>query len=252
MRACVTCSKQKSPISACGAGFFACALLFPTIASAHDVITTKITWSREISRLVFQRCVSCHRDGGMAFALTTYEQARPWAKAIKEEVDERRMPPWGAVKGFGEFKDDRGLTQEQIELIDNWVEGGAPEGDPALLPKLPDAAPAPAAAKTAAEIIVDGKLRLAAPLTVEGIRPESVPEGTSLKAIAERPDGSIEPLLWLYNYKPQFAHAYFYAKPLRFPAGTTVEIAPASAGTVALLTSPGALNPAISARKKAP
>src|SRR5205085_2541589 len=90
---------------------------------------------REISRLFYQRCSSCHRDGGNAFALTTYEQARPWAKAIKEEVNERRMPPWGAVKGFGEFRDDQGLTQEQIELINDWVEGGAPEGDPALLPK---------------------------------------------------------------------------------------------------------------------
>ena len=68
----------------------------------------------------------------------TYAEARPWAAAIKEEVLERRMPPWGAVKGFGEFKDDQGLTQEQIELIADWVEGGAPEGDPKLLPKVPE------------------------------------------------------------------------------------------------------------------
>ena len=57
--------------------------------------------------------------------------------AIKEEVLERRMPPWGAVKGFGQFQDDQGLTQEQIGLIADWVEGGAPEGDPALPPKAP-------------------------------------------------------------------------------------------------------------------
>ena len=67
----------------------------------------------------------------------TYEEARPWAKAIKEEVLARRMPPWNAVKGFGDFKNDRGLTQEQIEMLADWVEGGAPEGDPAYLPKAP-------------------------------------------------------------------------------------------------------------------
>ena len=85
-------------------------------SSAHDVITTPITFSREISRLVNLRCAVCHREGGSAFSLLTYEQARPWAKAIKEEVLERRMPPWGAVKGFGDFKDDQGLTEEQIKM----------------------------------------------------------------------------------------------------------------------------------------
>ena len=55
-------------------------------ASAHDVITTKVTWTREISRLMFKRCTSCHREGGSSFPLTTYQEARPWAKAIKEEA----------------------------------------------------------------------------------------------------------------------------------------------------------------------
>src|SRR5580692_11963623 len=104
---------------------------------AHDIITTKITWTKEISRLVYKRCASCHREGGSAFSLLTYDEARPWAKAIKEEVLERRMPPWEAVKGFGEFRDDRGLTQEELETISSWVEGGAPEGDPKYLPRQP-------------------------------------------------------------------------------------------------------------------
>src|SRR4051794_40931879 len=64
------------------------ALLLASVLPAlgHDVITTKITWSREISRIVYARCLTCHRDGGRAFSLTTYVEARPWAKAIKEEV----------------------------------------------------------------------------------------------------------------------------------------------------------------------
>src|SRR3954452_12526433 len=118
-------------------------ILFACAASAHDPITTKLTWSREVSRIIYKHCASCHRDGGTAMSLLTYEEARPWAKAIKEEVLERRMPPWGAVKGFGDFKNDQGLTQEQIELITDWVEGGAPGGDPSLLPKLPSSARAP-------------------------------------------------------------------------------------------------------------
>ena len=203
---------------------------------AHDVITTKITWSREISRLVYSRCASCHREGGSAFSLVTYEEARPWAKAIKEEVNERRMPPWGAVKGFGEFRDDQGLTQEQIELINDWVEGGAPEGDAARMPHLPDFSVKPEAPKVRSVALVDGRLTLKTEMTVEGVTPDNVPEGTTLQLIAERPDGSIEPMLWLYNYKPQFQHPYFYKQPLTFPAGTKVEVVPKSAGTLGLLS----------------
>jgi hypothetical protein len=213
-----------------------CSVLLPVVR-AHDVITTKITWSREIARLVYNRCASCHRDGGTAFSLTTYEAARPWAKAIKEEVNERRMPPWGAVKGFGDFRDDQGLTQEQIELINDWVEGGAPEGDPARMPSLPDFSIKPALPAIGSEVIVDGRLTLTKRITVEGIRPSNVPEGTTLQVIAERPDGSIEPMLWLYNYKPKFQHPYFYKHALSFDAGTKIEVVPASAGALALLTS---------------
>ncbi len=70
----------------------------------------------------------------MAFSLATYKDARPWAKAIGEEVLQRRMPPWGAVKGFGDFRNDQGLTAEQLELIVDWEEGGAPEGEEKDMP----------------------------------------------------------------------------------------------------------------------
>src|SRR5690349_3846066 len=105
------------------------------ITSGHDIITTPITFSREVSRVLYSHCVECHHQGGMAFSLATYQEARPWAKAIQEEVLQRRMPPWGAVKGFGEFRNDRALSQEQLEMIGDWAEGGAPEGDPKYLPK---------------------------------------------------------------------------------------------------------------------
>ena len=59
---------------------------------------------------------------------TTYELARPWARAIREEILERRMPPWGAVAGFGHFSNDVSLTQREMDIILSWADGGAPSG----------------------------------------------------------------------------------------------------------------------------
>jgi hypothetical protein len=205
-------------------------------AQAHDIITTKITFSKEISRLIYKRCATCHREGGTAFSLTTYEQARPWAKAIKEEVLERRMPPWEAVKGFGEFRDDRGLTQEELETISSWVEGGAPEGEPKYLPALPKLVgfQDPAAPKGASEMILADGAKLAASSKVVAIRAQNLKAGASVQIFAVRPDSSIEPLLWIYQYKPEFHRTYYYVAPIALPAGTRIEMSPAASGTVGL------------------
>src|SRR5215475_6649989 len=111
-----------------------CGLLLVAAARAHEPITTNLTWSKEISRVVYQHCAACHRPGGSAFSLLTYEDARPWAKAIRDEVLNRRMPPWDAVKGIGEFREDPSLSLPEMDLIVGWVEGGAPEGNPDFLP----------------------------------------------------------------------------------------------------------------------
>jgi hypothetical protein len=137
----------------------------------------------------------------------TYTEARPWAVAIKEEVLNRRMPPWGAIKGFGEFQDDRSLSQEQIELVANWVEGGAPEGEPKLLPEVPKFV-GERLARVATGISVDGTLTLKTSMVLAGIQPQKAPEGGSAVVTATRPDGSVEPLLWLYRYRTRFARAY--------------------------------------------
>ncbi len=86
------------------------AVLLATAAHlrAHDPNGAPITWNREISRIVYERCASCHREGGTSFSLMTYQEAQPHASAIKDTVLSRRMPPWGAVKGFGNFRNDRG------------------------------------------------------------------------------------------------------------------------------------------------
>lgn len=204
------------------------------LAQAHDVITTKVTWTREISRLVFKNCASCHREGGPAFSLMTYDEARPWAKAIKEEVLARRMPPWNAVKGFGEFAGDRGLTQEQIEIFADWAEGGAPEGEPAYLPPKPRAT-APATPSTAGpRITITGTRKLTAPATFRGIQPGTIPPGGAIQIYATKPDGTTEPLLWVQSFNPKYNRPYWFKEEKSFPAGTTLQTSPATATAIFL------------------
>jgi mono/diheme cytochrome c family protein len=213
-------------------------LLFASlaIAQAHNIFSTQVTWYREISRVLYKRCATCHREGGAAFSLMTFDEARPWAKAIKEEVLSRRMPPWQAVKGFGEFKDDRGLTEEEIELISDWVEGGAPDGNEANKPADPKPAAwlDPAVPKGTTEVIVSANTKLDAPTRVVGVRPKNVKAGATFQMLAVRPDGTVEPLLWIYQYNPKFARTYYYKSAPSLPAGTRIEISPSSAGAISL------------------
>ena len=99
-------------------------LLFFLLRVVETHGTGAVTWNREISRVVFDKCGSCHRPDGTAFSLMTYADAQPRANEIKDAVLARRMPPWGGVKGFGQFRNDSSLSQEQIELITKWVDGG--------------------------------------------------------------------------------------------------------------------------------
>lgn len=203
------------------------------VAQAHDIITTPITWSREISRIVYARCATCHREGGRVFSLMTYAEARPWAVAIREETLRRNMPPWGAIKGFGDFRNDQGLTPEEMELIVSWTEGGVPEGDPKDLPAAPKFAP-PLPDALAGEIVASGDLQLIRPFLLGGLVPRQVPNGASFKIVAELPDGSILPLLWLQNYKREFAHPFVLRKDIELPARTVIHGIPAGA-SIALL-----------------
>jgi hypothetical protein len=107
------------------AGFQA---LRPESVSAHVPITTKITFNREIAQIFQRKCFQCHTDGNVSMALTTYKEARPWAVAIKEEILERKMPPWSAAGGYGHFSNDMSLTAREISLILSWADGGAPSG----------------------------------------------------------------------------------------------------------------------------
>ena len=190
---------------------------------AHDPSAAPITWNREVSRIVYERCASCHREGGTAFSLMTYQEAQPHASAIKEAVLSRRMPPWGAVKGFGNFRNDQGLTQEQIALVTDWVEGGITRGNNRnALPPLPKFEP-PAAFRLPkdAMVVADG-LQLDQAVTIDGIYAEHVPKAASMQVVAALPDGDVQPLVWLYQYQDRYQHPFLFRKPLTLPRGTLI------------------------------
>jgi hypothetical protein len=111
--------------------FIAAVLVSQTLREplySHPRITTNIIYKKEIAQIFQRKCFQCHSENNLAMALTTYELARPWARAIREEVIERRMPPWGAVTGFGHFSNDVSLTQREMDIILSWADGGAPSG----------------------------------------------------------------------------------------------------------------------------
>ncbi len=106
-------------------------LLLPRTGSTHEPITTTVMFNKEVIRILHRNCMGCHAPNKIKadIPLTTYEEARPWAKAIKEEVLEKRMMPFQAVKGYGSFQHDYALPQRDVELLVSWIEGGAPRGD---------------------------------------------------------------------------------------------------------------------------
>jgi len=100
--------------------------------------TSDVTYSKQISRILQKRCVECHREGEIApFSLTSYDDAAGWAEMIAEVVEQQRMPPWHANPEHGEFANDTRLTDQEKELINDWVASGAPQGDRSELPPPP-------------------------------------------------------------------------------------------------------------------
>ena len=87
------------------------------------------TFNKEVAPILFASCVSCHRPGEIApMSLLTYEEARPWAVAIKTRVFAREMPPWPPDPQFGKFRKAHTLTDAQINTLVAWVDAGAPQG----------------------------------------------------------------------------------------------------------------------------
>ena len=107
-------------------------------ANDRAMATKEVTFSKDVAPIFYANCVYCHRPGEVApFSLLTYQSARPWARAIKRMVAERRMPPWLADPHYSSFSNDRRLTEKQIQTIVAWVDGDAKEGNPADIPTPP-------------------------------------------------------------------------------------------------------------------
>lgn len=98
------------------------------------------TFSKDVAPIFQKSCDSCHHAGSIApMSLTTYQEARPWARSIKTKVVTRVMPPWHIDRNVGiqKFKNDPSLSDEEIATITSWVDHGAPEGNPADMPPVP-------------------------------------------------------------------------------------------------------------------
>jgi len=111
--------------------------VFSSIALAATSTNAPVTFAKDVAPIFQARCEECHHKGTSApMSLVTYEETRPWAKAIRERVIRRQMPPWHLDKtvGIQSFMNDRSLTDAQIDTIVRWVDSGAPLGDKKDLP----------------------------------------------------------------------------------------------------------------------
>ena len=112
-----------------------------TLAGAQAPANTaaaqgQITFTKDVAPILQNKCQVCHRPDTFApMSLLTYEDVRPWAKAMKEKVITRMMPPWYIDKDVGvrHFKNDVSLSDGEIATIVKWVDSGAPKGNPELI-----------------------------------------------------------------------------------------------------------------------
>src|SRR5262245_45757803 len=109
----------------------------PPAAAAAAEAPRAPTFSKDIAPIFQEKCEACHRRTSIAsMSLKTFAEARPWARSIKARVTDHQMPPWQIDRtvGIQKFKNDRSLTDDQVETIARWVDAGAPQGDPKDMP----------------------------------------------------------------------------------------------------------------------
>src|SRR5580700_9764791 len=106
-------------------------------STASGANKPQVTFTKDVAPLLQNRCQVCHRPDTFApMSLLTYDEARPWAKSIKQKVVAREMPPWYIDKNVGihNFKNDVSLTDQEIATLVKWADNGAPKGNPADMP----------------------------------------------------------------------------------------------------------------------
>lgn len=97
------------------------------------------TFTQDIAPIIYNNCSICHRTGEIGpMPLTNYQEVKNWGSMIRYVTEIQYMPPWPPEKSYSTLLEERGLSQQEIQLIADWVEGGMPEGDPNLTPAFPD------------------------------------------------------------------------------------------------------------------
>src|SRR5579864_2669348 len=105
-------------------------MVFVSLCAWAASVPPQVTFTKDVQPILQKHCQECHRAGEIApFTLMSYKDARPWAKAIKEDVLTRKMPPWFADPQYGHFVNDRSLSKQEIDTLVAWVDGGAKEGE---------------------------------------------------------------------------------------------------------------------------
>jgi len=109
-----------------------------TAAAAAQAPAAVPTFTKDVAPILYKNCTTCHRPGEIApMSLLTYEDARPYAKAIRDEIGEGHMPPWHADAPAGTFENERRLGDADKKTILDWIAGGAPRGNPRDQPPQP-------------------------------------------------------------------------------------------------------------------
>jgi hypothetical protein len=171
------------------------------------------TFTKEVAPIIFKNCAGCHRPGEIApMSLLTYEDARPWAKAIRDEVSEHNMPPWHTDAPAGTFHNERLLSDADRATLVAWANGGAPKGDPALMPPTPAFSEGWAAGKPDAVFEMQEDYKLPADGTIEYqyfYVPTSFTEPKWVKSIEIRPGNRevVHHVLLYYRAKPDMPRA---------------------------------------------
>lgn len=118
-------------------GVWGLLIAFGLPLSAAAQTPQPVTFTKDVAPIFRAKCESCHRKDSIApMSLETFEEARPWARSIRDRVATRQMPPWHLDKNIGiqHFANDRSLTDQELDTIVNWVSAGAPKGDPTDMP----------------------------------------------------------------------------------------------------------------------
>jgi hypothetical protein len=113
------------------------AAFYPATSGQQAPTSPSVTFSKDVAPILQKACQNCHRPGAIApMSLLTYQDARPWARSIRQKVSSREMPPWYIDRhiGINKFKDDPSLTDAEIGIITKWVDQGAPAGNAADMP----------------------------------------------------------------------------------------------------------------------